>query len=97
MHRLLIKTQRIAAASQAEAVKLAAEAQAEAVRIKARADAEVTDTFAREMEMRRVEVQRVEAFGERAVFVPTDGIGASAGGSMLTGLAAGLGADSARR
>ncbi|VDB96139.1 unnamed protein product [Peniophora sp. CBMAI 1063] len=88
---------RIAAASQAEAVKLAAEAQAEAVRIKAQADAQVTDNFAREMEMRRVEVQRVEAFGERAVFVPTDGIGASAGGSMLTGLAAGLGADSARR
>ncbi|KZV74315.1 band 7 domain-containing protein [Peniophora sp. CONT] len=88
---------RIAAASQADAIKLAAEAQAEAVRIKARADAEVTDTFAREMEMRRVEVQRVEAFGERAVFVPTDGIGASAGGSMLTGLAVGMGANAGKR
>ncbi|KAL6302736.1 band 7 domain-containing protein [Sparassis latifolia] len=82
----------IEAEAGAKATRMAAEAEAEAVRLRARADAAVLDEFAREMEMRRVEVARVGAFGERAVFVPTDGLGAQLGGVMATGMAAGLGA-----
>ncbi|KAI0059607.1 hypothetical protein BV25DRAFT_1828868 [Artomyces pyxidatus] len=82
---------RIAAEAQAKATRLAAEAEAEAVRIKARADAEVIDSFAREMELRRIEVNRVSAFGNRSVFVPTEGLGIA--GPMVTGMAAGIGAD----
>jgi hypothetical protein len=70
-----------------------AEAEAEAVRIKAEADTKVIDQFAREMEFRRVEVQRVRAFGSKTVFVPSDGPGAAMGSTMAMGLAAGMGAD----
>jgi len=68
------------------------------VRTKAAADAENRDVFAREMQLRRVDVQRVKAFGSRTVFVPTrtgaesspmeDGGMSSA---MAVGLAAGMG------
>ena len=51
------------------------------------------DGFAREMQFRRTDVARVAAFGERAVFVPTDGLGAQMGGAMATGMAAGLGVE----
>ncbi len=61
--------------------------------MRAAADAAVLDQFAREMELRRTEVQRVSAFGDKAVFVPTDGLGSQLGGAMATGFAAGLGAD----
>jgi len=60
-----------------------AEAEAEAVRIKAEADTKVIDQFAREMEFRRVEVQRVRAFGSKTVFVPSDGPGAAMGRQWL--------------
>ena len=51
------------------------------------------DEFAREMQFRRNEVTRVQAFGERAVFVPTDGlVGGQMGGAMAAGMAAGMGA-----
>ncbi|OBZ67929.1 hypothetical protein A0H81_12164 [Grifola frondosa] len=82
----------IEAEAQAHATRLAAEAEAEAVRIKAAADAQVLDQFAREMELRRMEVARVKAFGANTVFVPTDGLGAQMGGALATGLAAGMGA-----
>jgi regulator of protease activity HflC (stomatin/prohibitin superfamily) len=83
----------IEAEAQAKATRLAAEADAEAVRIKAEADARVEDQFAREMELRRMEVSRVKAFGHKTVFVPTEGMGAQMGNAMTLGLAAGLGAD----
>lgn len=86
----------IEAEAQAKATRLAAEAEAEATRIKAQADANVIDQFAREMELRRMDVARVRAFGSRAIFVPTDGVGAQLGGAMATGLAAAMGADSRR-
>jgi hypothetical protein len=70
-----------------------AEAEAEAIRIKAEADTKVTDQFAREMEFRRVEIQRVRAFGNKTVFVPSDGPGAAMGSTMAMGLAVGMGAD----
>lgn len=84
---------RIAAEAGAEATRLAAKAEADAIRQRALADLEVTDQFAREMELRRVEVSRVQAFGQKAVFVPTDGLGAQAGNAMVMGLAAGMGRD----
>jgi regulator of protease activity HflC (stomatin/prohibitin superfamily) len=84
---------KIEAEAQAEATRLMAEAEAEAVRIKAEADAKVIDQFAREMELRRVEVQRVGAFGNKTVFVPSDGPGAVMGSTMAMGLAAGMGAN----
>ncbi|EMD35680.1 hypothetical protein CERSUDRAFT_85643 [Gelatoporia subvermispora B] len=83
----------IEAEAQAQATRLAAQAEAEAVRIKAAADAEVTDAFAREMELRRVDVSRVRAFGNKTVFVPTEGVGAQMGGIMAAGMAASMGAD----
>jgi hypothetical protein len=55
----------------------------------------VTDAFAREMGMRRLEVQRVGAFGQRTVFVPTEGMGAAAGSALLTGMSLGLGGKAA--
>jgi len=87
---------RIAAEAQAEATRLAAKAEADAIRQRALADLEVTDNFAREMEMRRVDVSRVRAFGQRTVFVPTDGLGGQAGNAMAIGLAAGMGRDQAK-
>ena len=60
-----------------------AKADADAIRIKALADADVVDQFAREMEMRRIDVQRVAAYGDRTVFVPTgNGAGADVSGSI---------------
>ncbi|KAJ7581032.1 hypothetical protein C8J56DRAFT_794208 [Mycena floridula] len=79
---------KIEAEAQAEATRLAAQAQAESIRIKAEADALVTDQFAREMEMRRVEVERVGAYGDKTIFVPAE---SSVGNAMALGLAAGLG------
>ncbi|KAG8935796.1 hypothetical protein FRC03_005245 [Tulasnella sp. 419] len=79
----------IEAAAKAEATRLAAKADADAIRIKANADTEVTDDFAREMEFRRMEVQRVSAYGDKTVFVPHDS--SAIGTSMALGLAAGLG------
>lgn len=82
---------RIEAEAQAHATGLAAEAEAEATRIKARADADVGDAFAQEMGRRRQEVARVAAFGNKAVFVPTEAMGVAV--PSLAGMAAGLGAD----
>ncbi|KAI0821860.1 band 7 domain-containing protein [Trametes gibbosa] len=89
------KRLQIEAEAQAKATRLAAEAEAEAIRLRAAADAAVVDVFAREMELRRTEVSRVRAFGPKAVFVPTDGLGGQLGSSMAAGLAAGLGAQQA--
>ncbi|KII88766.1 hypothetical protein PLICRDRAFT_42002 [Plicaturopsis crispa FD-325 SS-3] len=83
----------IDAKAQAEATRIAAEAEAQAVRLKARADAEVVDQFAREMELRRVEISRVKAYGSKTVFVPSEGLGAQMGGAMAMGMAAGMGSD----
>ncbi|OCH86450.1 band 7 domain-containing protein [Obba rivulosa] len=83
----------IEAQAQAAATRLAAEADAEATRIKALADAGVTDAFAREMELRRIDVQRVRAFGNRTVFVPTEGVAAQMGSTMAAGMAASMGAE----
>ncbi|KAI0754187.1 band 7 domain-containing protein [Daedaleopsis nitida] len=87
------KKLQIEAEAQAKATRLAAEAEAEAVRLRAAADAAVVDHFAREMELRRTEVSRVQAFGDKTVFVPTDGLGAQMGSAMAVGMAAGLGTD----
>jgi len=43
------------------------------------------------MEIRRVEVKRVEAFGNKTIFVPTEGAGVQMGNAMAVGMAAGMG------
>ncbi|KAI0246093.1 band 7 domain-containing protein [Lactifluus subvellereus] len=82
---------RTEADAHAHATRLAAEAEAEAIRIKGQADANVEDEFAQEMGRRRQEIARVSAFGNKAVFVPTEAMGVVA--PALAGLAAGVGAD----
>lgn len=81
---------KIEAEAQAEATRLAAEADAEAIRVKAEADARVVDTFARDMEIRRIEVKKVAAYGDKTVFVPAEH-GSSVGNAMALGMAAGMG------
>ncbi|OAX33721.1 hypothetical protein K503DRAFT_869371 [Rhizopogon vinicolor AM-OR11-026] len=82
---------KIEAFAEAEAIRLTAEAEAQAIRVKASADAQVTDQFARGMEMRRMEVARVKAFGDKTVFVSADGPGMEMGNAMAIGMAAGMG------
>ena len=84
---------KIEALAQAEAIRLTAEAEAEAIRIKAAADTAVVDQFAREMGVRRVEVSRIQAFGNRTVFAPSDGPGNQLGSAMAMGMAAAMGSD----
>lgn len=78
----------IAAKAKASATRLAAQADADALVTKANAGAGVKDEFAREMELRRLEVQRVGAYGNKTVFVG-DGAGgaAGAGATAAQGLA----------
>jgi hypothetical protein len=45
------------------------------------------------MEMRRMEVARVKAFGDKTVFVSADGPGMQMGNAMAVGMAAGMGND----
>ncbi|KAG8738674.1 hypothetical protein FRC12_016660 [Ceratobasidium sp. 428] len=89
----------IAAEARAAATKLQAQAEAEAVSARATADSKVDDSFAQEMEVRRVDVERVRAFGSRAVFVPCETGGVSGGGpvgsALMTGMAMRLGHDEA--
>lgn len=75
---------------------MAAKAEAEAILTKARADAQVVDQFAREMEMRRIEIFKVRAYGDKTIFVPSDGPGAQMGNALAIGMAAGLGTDDHR-
>lgn len=75
---------------------MAAKAEADAILTKADADAQVVDRFAREMEMRRIEVSKVRAYGDRTIFVPSDGPGAQMGNYLAIGMAAGLGSDDHR-
>ena len=82
---------RIEAEAQAEATRLNAEAEAEATRIKAQVDGTIADLFAREMQLRRMEVAKVQAYGSRTVFAPLEGGGNHLGNTMAVGQAAGLG------
>ncbi|KAF9442914.1 hypothetical protein P691DRAFT_809751 [Macrolepiota fuliginosa MF-IS2] len=84
---------RIEAEAQAEATRLAAKAEADAILIKAHADGQVLDQFAREMEMRRIEVAKVRAYGSKTIFVPAEGVGAQMGNALAVGMAAGMGND----
>jgi len=80
----------ISAEAEAAATRMAAQAEADAIRSRAQADQGVEDPFAREMSMRRVEVSKVEAYGSRAIFVPTD-TGSGNGGGVGSALALGMG------
>jgi len=57
------------------------------------ADSDVVDQFAREMGMRRVDVSRIQAFGNKTAFVPSDGSGSQMGTAMAVGMAAAMGSD----
>ncbi|KAF8588595.1 hypothetical protein K439DRAFT_1629599 [Ramaria rubella] len=76
--------------AQAEATRLTAKAEADAIRLKALADAEVKDRFAQEMELRRVDVERVKSYGNKTIFVPTAEAGNRAADAMVFGLGASL-------
>lgn len=86
---------KIEAEAKAEATRLAALAEAEASRVKSDTDSGIVDGFAREMGMRRIEVERVKAYGNRTIFVPTDGA-SGVGNAMAVGLAAGMGSQAAK-
>lgn len=75
----------IDAQAQAAATRLTAQAEADALRIKNDASVAITDSFAREMEFRRLEVARVGAYGNKTVFVGDGAAMASA--AMAQGLA----------
>ena len=84
----------IEAEAQALAMHIQAEAEADAMRIKAAAAIDVVDPFAREMEMRRLEVQRVKAFGNKTVFVPNEAPGVGGAVAMGLGMSAGMNTNS---
>ncbi|KZO95180.1 band 7 domain-containing protein [Calocera viscosa TUFC12733] len=85
----------IAAEAKAQSIRIQAAAEADAIKMKARAVAEIEDAFAREVELKRLEIQRVAAFGNKAVFVPASEPGMASGMSnaMTLGMAAGMGRD----
>jgi hypothetical protein len=60
----------IAAEAEAEATRMAARAEADAIRLRTEADVSVQDTFAREMQYRRMDVSKVSAYGSKTIFVP---------------------------
>lgn len=84
---------KIHAEAQAEATRLTAEAEAEAIRTKAAADAAVVDQFAREMQLKRLDVSRVKAYGNKTVFVSGESTSAAMGNALAIGMAAGMGND----
>ncbi|THU99362.1 hypothetical protein K435DRAFT_719810 [Dendrothele bispora CBS 962.96] len=85
-----------AAKARAEAQIIEANAEAEAIRIKSAADAHVSDQYAREMGLRRIEVDKVRAYGPKTIFVPTETAGAQMGQAMAMGMAAGIGSEARR-
>ena len=94
--RAAAESTRIDAEARAEATLILAKARAEAIRLQAEADAAVTDQFAREMMLRRNEVDRVGAFGNKTVFVSGEGLASQAGSAMTIGLAEAKGAQAAQ-
>lgn len=88
---------KIEAQAEAEAIRLTAEAEAEASRTKANADAGITDQFAREMGLRRVEISRVQAYGDKTVFAPAEGPAGQMNSALAMGMAARMGSDAATK
>ncbi|KAM0789759.1 hypothetical protein ACM66B_006614 [Microbotryomycetes sp. NB124-2] len=85
----------INARAEAEAMCIAAEAEARAIEARNSADSNVKDTQARAMQLARTEVQRVSAYGNKTVFVPTSEA-SGVGQNMLAGFALANGASSAQ-
>lgn len=44
----------------------------------------------------RLEIARIKAFGSKAVFVPTEGLGSQIGSSMAIGMGASMGNEARR-
>lgn len=76
----------IEARANSAATRIQAQADADAIRIKAKAGEDVRDEFSREMELRRMDVLRVGAYGDKTIFVHGDG-GTGLVPSMAQGLA----------
>ncbi|ORY52173.1 hypothetical protein BCR35DRAFT_19376 [Leucosporidium creatinivorum] len=74
----------IAALGEAEAIRVTAEAEAKAIAMRNEADRNVKDDQARAMQMARNEVQRIAAYGNKAIFVPTE---SGVAGNVLAGFA----------
>jgi regulator of protease activity HflC (stomatin/prohibitin superfamily) len=91
------EARQIAAEAEAEATRLTARAEADAIRLRAEAEHSIPDSFAREMQRSRLEVNKVAAYGNRTLFVPTNfgGDGSTIGNAMALGMAAGIGANAA--
>ncbi|KAF7322777.1 hypothetical protein HMN09_00057000 [Mycena chlorophos] len=84
---------KIEAEAQAHATRLAAEAEAEAIRIKSEAEAAVSNNFAQNMALARMEIARTAAFGDRTIFAPTN-LGGEMSQALAMGMAAGKGSKS---
>ncbi|KIJ54086.1 hypothetical protein M422DRAFT_25046 [Sphaerobolus stellatus SS14] len=86
---------KISTDAQAAAVRVIAQAEADAVRLRAQADADVSDHFAQEMQLRRIDVEKVKSYGNKAIFVPAE-TGARMGEAVALGMAATMGAKQAQ-
>ena len=83
----------IEAEAQAQATRMAAEADAQVIKIKSDADKQVLDPFSREMELRRMEVTRIQAFGNKTIFVPNEASSSQMANLYQFGLATAMGAE----
>ncbi|KZV82858.1 hypothetical protein EXIGLDRAFT_729247 [Exidia glandulosa HHB12029] len=81
---------RIQSEAEAQAVRVRAAAESDAIRSRAQADGDVSDPWAREAALRRLEITRVSAFGNKAIFVPTADLAGRAGDALAVGMAAGM-------
>jgi len=63
--------------------------------MRAQADADVRDKFAQEMQLRRIDVEKVRGYGNRTIFVPAGESGGRVGDAMALSMAAALGAKQA--
>ncbi|KAH9069835.1 hypothetical protein EDB83DRAFT_2551058 [Lactarius deliciosus] len=88
-HRRILERRGSQGRRRAHATEFAVEVVA--IRIKARADAEVANEFAQETSRRRQEIERIAAFGHKAVFVPTEVMDVAS--QVLAGMVAGVGVD----
>ena len=93
--RAAAESTQIAAQAQAEATRMQARAEAEAMQVRAKADSDVLDEFARTIALQRVEVQRVNAYGNRTVFAPF-GQAEQMSNALAVGFASNVGASKSR-
>ncbi|KAH8833863.1 hypothetical protein DL96DRAFT_1810250 [Flagelloscypha sp. PMI_526] len=82
------------AKAHAEKIKIEAEAESNAILTRARAYKQIEDSaspLARDIQLRQMDIQRVQAYGNKTVFVPNEVFAGQMASSMAAGMAAGLG------